>query len=909
MATFVRPNERSWVIDLISEINSFVSVHSLRIKHAGGERTVSQGRTTMFPDIILYGDKSQQVILQGWEAKMPDIPIENEEFIKDAQRKAAALGLNSCLIWNFTYAVLYVKNEDDTFSIVRQWNETSFIRTRADVERFRNEWCALIKQIILEVNDYFTRGTFREASVGEVISNTTVTDLIRRNKSLVASYLKKRATENSIIEAEIANWWQDVKLEYQNDEQDRYMAYAKVVILNWINRIVFAHLIKRFQNSAKIIDDLSVDTNPIEANKIFDAITQKCDFYNIFASPKYNELLPQESWQDFLDLSLFLRDNGIDKLEQRLLQNILEKSVHITKRELNGQFTTPPMLAQILTEITIHDWNAPVIDPCCGTGTIAKMALDIKKEKIGVRLAVESVWASDKNKFPLQVANISLTDEKSINLANRIFQHNALTLKVGEQIELVDPATGERLKLSLPAFGSVVSNLPFVAFESIGQDDKGVVSASSDLAGLNEKSDLYCYIALKLADIMRPGGFLGFISSNSWLVTIAGSRFVESLKSRYEICQVHVSVNGRWFSNADVVTTILILKKKNEKPCASVRFFAWQKPLPYFESNSEAKNILVRSSLLNRELDSSIVRVSSYTSEQISELLSVDLSYNAFFHRIDWLKHFYDKIIPINQVYDVFRGSRRGWDSMFFPKRGEHHIESEYLEPVLMNARNVHFLHTTAEEDAFCCSDSIEDLIENKKVGALSWIEKFQHQVNKVGKPLPDVLRRPKIHWYELQKNEIAEVFTMMNPDKRFFFAKFDRPSFINQRLIGLCHKPGFSDEELNHALINSVLTMFFIEGRGFGRGLGVLDINKDNVAACRMFNPNLLSSEQKACIIEKFARLKKRKIEETSKELFSNDRVEFEKEVFRCFGVEEYFESVRDSLLSMQAARHSVKS
>ena len=54
----------------------------------------------MFPDVVLYGNREQSIILQGWELKMPDVPIEDEAFIKDAQRKAIALNLNSCLIWN-----------------------------------------------------------------------------------------------------------------------------------------------------------------------------------------------------------------------------------------------------------------------------------------------------------------------------------------------------------------------------------------------------------------------------------------------------------------------------------------------------------------------------------------------------------------------------------------------------------------------------------------------------------------------------------------------------------------------------------------------------------------------------------------------------------------------------------------
>ena len=57
---------------------------------------------------------------------------------------------------------------------------------------------------------------------------------------------------------------------------------------------------------------------------------------------------------------------------------------------------------------------------------------------------------------------------------------------------------------------------------------------------------------------------------------------------------------------------------------------------------------------------------------------------------------------------------------------------------------------------------------------------------NGVGKPLPDVLKRKGMQWYELQDNEIAEIFTMMNPDKRLFFSKFEKCFFIRDSILRL---------------------------------------------------------------------------------------------------------------------------
>lgn len=704
MATIVRGNERSWAIEIISKINSITNRNDLLIKRAGGESTISISRgDRMFPDVVLYGDNEQTVILQGWELKMPDVPIEDETFIKDAQRKAIALNLNSCLIWNFSYAVLYVRENGDKFIKLKHWDKTSHIHTREDVKTYRTDWESLLEEIIIEINGYFATGQFQKSSLGKIVSVGAVTSLILRNKDIIAETLKAAGFRDSVLAAYIDNWWLNVKSEYEHDEKDKYKAYAKTIVLNWANRIAFAHLIKSRQNSSMLINDLDYSTTPTEANNLFSRITARCDFYNVFSPLKYNDILPNISWQDFVEYSGFLKNNGIEHLNQETLQNILEGSVATSKRAVNGQFTTPTELAKLLVRLTVRDWTGNVLDCCCGTGTIPKVVIQIKKKsQLSAKEAVESVWACDKYNYPLQIANISMTGFDTINLANRLFQHNALTLEVGEKIKIVDPENGEEISLSLPAFDTVVSNLPFVPFELIPADDKDEIAKLPFAADLDGRSDLYCYIATKIADVIKPGGALGIIVSNAWLGTNAGKRLIEVLQKRYDIKQVHISGNGRWFKNADIVTTILVLEKKKDANASKTAFWIWEKSLDEFSMNEDSENILINSSLLNREIDKNIAKMSYYSQEQIDEILGLNVSYNALFHNVEWLPDISDKIIPINTVFRVFRGSRRGWDSLFYPQKGTHNIEDEYLRKVLINARNVTKLVTKAENDAFC---------------------------------------------------------------------------------------------------------------------------------------------------------------------------------------------------------------
>lgn len=84
-----RDNERSWAIDLISQINSsaLVCKEDSIIQHAGGEMGLSTGSGSLFPDVLLFGDKGKTKVLQGWELKYPDTPIEDRELFLNAVKK------------------------------------------------------------------------------------------------------------------------------------------------------------------------------------------------------------------------------------------------------------------------------------------------------------------------------------------------------------------------------------------------------------------------------------------------------------------------------------------------------------------------------------------------------------------------------------------------------------------------------------------------------------------------------------------------------------------------------------------------------------------------------------------------------------------------------------------------------
>ena len=905
----VNYNERSWAIEMITQINFIAKNNDLLIKRAGGESTVSVNpRLRMFPDVILYGDKNLTTILQGWELKMPDVPITDETFVKDAQRKARALRLDSCVIWNFQYVQFYIYKEvEDAFEMAKQWTHPQ-IQTRQDVQTYRKDWEKTLLEVVLAVNDYFKTHQLRRTSLDDVLSDSAIDLLMNGYKYAVADNLKQKANLDSVMEAALNQWWKEESAEYKFDETDMYLAYARNIILNWAYRILFAHLIKQRQNGALLVDKIDFQTTPVEADEIFKKITAKCDFYNVFTGMRYADVLPSNAWAALVEFSLFLREHGTVSVNQAMFQYILEHTVRRTKRNFNGQFPTPTALARILVKMTIHNWQEDCADPCCGTGTIPHEMIEIKSGKIGMSKAVATTWASDKYKTPLQVANLSMVSCDTINKANRLFQRNVFELKVGDKVNIVNPMDGNMMEVTIPSFGAICSNLPFVSFENISDEDKALMERYIDAKVIDKKSDLCYGMVLYLSSLLKDNGYLGVIVSNAWLGTKAGDKFYHALTEHYHLEQVHISGKGRWFQNADVVTTILILKKKakGEVAMLSTSFFVWKKSLERIANDSDLEQEIVSASLLNKVSDFSIIQQSIYTEEQIEDLKCLNISYNAMFHDILWLLDIKDKLVPLKSLFKIFRGSRRGWDDLFFPTN-DVKIDNEFLKPALFNAKKLDSLLAEPDRKAFCCGEDLAFLADEYP-NTYRWIKKFEPLKNGVGKPLVEVLARANEKWYEMKPNEVAQFFTMMNPDSRFFFGRFAEPTFINQRLIGLQIKDMSVDMELYHALLNSVLMKFFVEAVGFGRGLGVLDINKESIANCFILNPAFLSSDGISEIKRLFQKVLAKNIMTIEEELKDEDWVVFNRMVLKAFGLEEYYLRISNSLLSMRQVRKTAR-
>ena len=916
----IRYNERSWAIDVISEINLYLANKSWHFKSAGGESTISNEKSSLFPDVLIFKDHTKDIILQGWELKMPDTPINDAELISNAIKKAQILQRDSFILWNVKSAVLYSK-QGNTFSILKTWNDIE-INNRTEVKPKENLWKSLLQTILTDLNSYFETGDISDSVSVEILSVDATIDVILENIPSTVDTLKNNTRRNSRLDAQINNWWLSSATEYgfnptsAKDTPNKLPTLAKVILTDWVFKIIFANVLKRHFNEARIIETINSETSVEEAKQIIASISEHCNFWNIFSDNLAISNISTSAWKQIIQLNQFLCSINISEIEIEILHNLLQSSIVSAKRKVAGQFATPQKLADLLVRLTIENKEGTVIDPCCGTGTIINQAYALKEEyDINQDATINSIWASDKHSFPIQLSTMTLAKPNNIGKVLNIFREDVIDLEIGKDITFKDPNNGNDVIKQFPTVNYVVSNLPFIKSKEIEVLNPNITEINNFIhkeadttITLSGKSDIFAYIPFYLHKLLSENGKIGLILSNAWLGTDYGEIFLALIQKFYDIETVVISGKGKWFDNADVVTTFLIAKKRNpntESDVNRIISFCTLKEsidvIPDIKQLSE--NILLGTT-------NDIVSIQNYSTNEITNLETIGIPWCGYFANLNWLSDISEKLIDCNQVFNFTRGERRGWNALFYPALG-HNIEAEYIKPILKNLRGTAGLYCTADAEAFCCSKSIDELVQLNHTGALEWIRSFENQNNETGVPLTQSLHKANMFWYEMKTDNMADFVANVNYDKSLFIATFNNRSFIDQRMIGLSLKAEFQTEDrvLLLALLNSILSMFFIESFGFGRGLGALDLRATKFERdFKILDFQSLSDGQKQAITDAFQPISQRNRLPLEQEIEQADRINFEKVLLEIFGIAEHYDAIKASLLHLYKIRFAVK-
>ena len=891
-------NERSWGIDLVSAVNAYANARAVEVKRATGEQSLGGGRT-MFPDLVLHGDSAGTSVLQGWELKMPDTPLTDPELLGNAATKARRLRLNSFLVWNARDAELHVEDEAGVFAPVKAWR-CEAIASRASVKANEEAWTATLHTILDDLNEFMRTGQVRPASLATVLGEHLLTDYLAAWQGVLADHLKALMAVNATFEADLVDWWKANKVEHPGLKPNQ--GFARVGIVAWVNRFIFAHLLKRTRSEAAKVEGIVGSITVASAAATFRGISDKCDFLNILRPQEYEDRLDPGTWGALLELNGFLTGSGIQSMPGGVLQQVLDVVIDSARRKVAGQFATPRPLADLLVETTLLNRQVAVLDPCCGTGTIARAAFDLKVHKgIDPKAALAGIWAADRYAFPLQLATMAMAEPSAYGEVVQAFRHDVLRLETGQVIEFTNPETGAAEIRDLPALGAVVSNLPFVRFEA----RPGIAMP----AGINAKADLYAAILPHLAGLVEEGGRVGVITSNSWLGTKWGPGFRAILRRLFHLDVVAIAGAGRWFSNADVVTTLLVLTRRADGDASDrpISFVVTDERIEDWADGEDGVEGLYMRIIKTAEPANRLRRVKR-TYDEIGALGQVGIGWNAMFADSSWVSAVAPRLVPASTAFSIVRGDRWGCNGLFHPQPG-HGIEPEFITGLLKSPRSFPGYQAHADAEAFCCDLSMEELEEGGYVGAIAWIGRFENAVNGQGRAWPQVLGTRGQLWYSRRSEHRPHFAMPINYGPRLVvFSVPDRVP-VDQRVTAFTMHDEDDDAELWHALLNCSVGLYLVEAMGFGRGLGALDLNSEKVAeSFHVLDAGQLDDTDRAAIKEAVAPVRARNVLPLLEEMSAPDRHALDTAVLKAFGLEDVGAAVRASLLTLFTIRNAVR-
>lgn len=893
-------NERAWAIDLIGHLKILTRQSDRSIKDAGGEQTIVSDGGALFPDVLLFGDRATARILQGWELKMPNTDINDHEFRQNAELKADALGLDSFLLWNVSHARLYVRRvATDSFIVENEWSDLADIADRGSVASNRLRWEKLATNIVGYLNDLFDRGSLEGRQFIEAYRSGGITALIMENSALVEQALSDASNNDARLRAQISLWWNRFREEYSGTSMYRVLAQA--VITNWIGKILFAHVLREKDARAMRVSDIEENTTPAQAMELFRQLSEDCNFWTIFSDSIGLLSIPERPWRDLKQFNRLLTDLRVGSVDQTQLGGVLEATVEVAKRKLRGQYPTPVALARLLAKLCVRDIVFDrLLDPCCGSGTIPRAALELKLDAgVPGEDAAAAVFAGDQDPQAAQITAFALAKPSLMNVPLRIFQGDAFSLSPATSMEFRNPIDGVPFAEEFGQFEVIVCNLPFVAQAGRKHYENAIQEVNETLEceghGLSGRADVAAYLPFSLHPLLVEHGRIGVIITNAWLGTAWGDSFYEALHRYYDLKCVITSGAGRWFQSSDVVANILIMEKKNDptRPSGAVKFVVLRRPLEGIEDDDDQQITVAQIELGQTQLETLSIR--EVSPEKLSRFRKYGLGGSAQFVNSDWLLEL--PLTRLDNHFVVRRGERRGLNAFFYPT-GDHGIEPEYIRPLAKSPTDFIRLLGSAAREAFCCSRTEVELQELGHTGALRWIERFRTPAN-VTK-----LSRSGIFWYEMNADALTELVMFINYSDRVFVGRLCPPAFVDQRLVRLVPE-GDIDVGLGHALLNSAIGIFIIEGLGFGRGLGALDLNKDRIESYMQFlDPTVLCDERSENIKNAFLPLLNRDVLGVADELEQEDRQHFDAVVIDSFDLDVARECIYESLRSLLEIR-----
>jgi len=449
---------------------------------------------------------------------------------------------------------------------------------------------------------------------------------------------------------------------------------------------------------------------------------------------------------------------------------------------------------------------------------------------------------------------------------------------------------------------------------------------------LSGQADIYAYLFFHCGHFLKEGGRMGIVTSNAWLDVAYGYHLQKYFLKNFKIIAVVESRCEPWFEDAAINTIFTVLERcspEKQRHNHLVKFVKVKKKLKQLIP-WDLKNPLERWQGIEK-----LVQQIERTGSELYQLQGNEYVCNLQGHKtyendnfrirvlkqgellaeleqesktVKWgkylrapevyfeiLKKCADKLVPLKEVAEVRRGYTTGINEFFYldeAKIKQWNIEPEFLKPVIKSPKEADAILIDPEKlkfKIFMCNKSKEELRQEKKIGALKYIEWGEKQKTKNGVPWSEVPSvKGRRYWWALGDVTAIICWTKSYDDK-FIQRFYPDGLLLDQRVYGINLLKDKNDVHVFSALLNSSFTSLEIEINGrVNLGDGALDTTVEEAKEYLLIpNPNNLTDSKKGKITNEFTNLINRSIKSVFIETKLSDRQLLDSAVLEAMGLD----------------------
>ncbi len=259
-----------------------------------------------------------------------------------------------------------------------------------------------------------------------------------------------------------------------------------------------------------------------------------------------------------------------------------------SKRKSQGIYYTPKYIVEFIVKETLgevlkktkpKEWaKIKVLDPACGSGSFLTAAYDIILDALAKQNPQTSLFAKfdilKKNIFGIDL-DAQAVEIAQLNLLLKVLsqktklptlQHNLRVgnslIKVGdEKYKPFDFQSEFKDAFESGGFDVIIGNPPYIKEYT----NRAAFDGLHESPYYQGKMDLWTLFACRAIDLLKDGGYLGFIAPNNWLTNAGSSIFRDKILSEGQIIKFVDFGDFKVFKDAGIQTMIFIFKKIKPK--------------------------------------------------------------------------------------------------------------------------------------------------------------------------------------------------------------------------------------------------------------------------------------------------------------------------------------------------------